>query len=515
MPLTPGKGTVATPDRTIDKADLVTNIRRAAAGFQAMGLGKGSTVAMMLRNDIPFLETVLAANWIGAFVTPINWHLRGDEVRVIVEDCGASVLVIHADLLDEVRPHLAKDLRILVVEPAPSLLEAYRISDAAGRAPEDLDVWETWYGGFDPAPDPMAGRYTMIYTSGTTAAPKGVARAVSDPAAIRGGIDMVAETFGLWDGMSAVMTGPMYHSATFTYSFSCLPFDSDFFIMPKFDAEGLLKLIDERGAEGMHMVPTMFSRLLRLPEETRTRYDVSSLKYVIHGAAPCPPNVKRAMIDWWGPVIYEYYGSTEAGIVSISSSEEWLSKPGTLGKPREATPVQIRDGDGNALPVGAEGELFMQLNPRTQFQYRNKPELDDGTREGAWFTNGDVGYMDEDGYVYLCDRKKDMIISGGVNIYPSEIEGVICDHPAVRDCAVFGIPDEDFGEAIAAAVELSGEFSGELDDAAIRAHVAERLAKYKVPREITFHDALPREESGKIFKRKLRDPYWAGRERMI
>ena len=244
------------------------------------------------------------------------------------------------------------------------------------------------------------------------------------------------------------------------------------------------------------MVPTMFSRLLRLPAAVREKYNVSSLEYVIHGAAPCPPGVKRAMIEWWGPVIHEYYGSTEAAIVSVASSEEWLARPGTVGRPRETTPVQVRDAEGAILPPGQEGELYMQLNAAFGFTYRNRPEMDEGTRGGAWFTNGDVGYLDVDGYLYLCDRRKDMIISGGVNIYPSEIEGVIVDHPAVRDCAVFGIPDEDFGEAVAAAVELSGAATGE----AIRAHVAGRLAGYKVPRVVTFHDVAAAGGFGQDFQ---------------
>ena len=229
-------------------------------------------------------------------------------------------------------------------------------------APDDLDRWEDWVGGFEPVADPPMGRFNMIYTSGTTAQPKGVTRASTGPEAIERGNAMMAEAFGLWSGMNAVMTGPMYHSATFAYSFGCLALDSDIFLMPRFDAAELLRLIEQRRAEAMHMVPTMFSRLLRLPPEVQQRYDVSSLKYAIHGAAPCPPNVKRAMIEWWGPVIHEYYGSTEAAIVSVASSEEWLARPGTVGRPRETTPVQVRDADGAILPPGQEGELYMQLN---------------------------------------------------------------------------------------------------------------------------------------------------------
>ena len=511
MTFVPPDGTVATPDRTLDKAALYANARRAAAGFRSLGLGPGSAVAMLLRNDIPFLECALAANWIGAHIVPVNWHLRGAEVQAILADCAAAVLVVHTDLLAEVRPFLPDGIRVLAVEPAPSLAAAYRIADDCARTPAGLDRWEDWTGGFEPVGDPPAGRFTMIYTSGTTAQPKGVTRASAGAEGIERGTAMMAEAFGLWSGMNAVMTGPMYHSATFAYASGCLALDSDLFLMPRFDAEDLLRLIEQRKAEAMHMVPTMFSRLLRLPEEVRGRHDVSTLKYVIHGAAPCPPGVKRAMIDWWGPVIHEYYGSTEAAIVSVSSSEEWLARPGTVGRPRAGTPVQVRDADGSILPPGQEGELYMRLNAATRFVYRNRPELDEGTSDGAWFTNGDIGWLDADGYLYLYDRRKDMIISGGVNIYPAEIEGVVCDHPAVRDCAVFGIPDDEFGETVAAAVE-AGEAVTEDE---IRTHVAERLAGYKVPRIVTFHDALPREDSGKIFKRRLRDPYWAGADRRI
>ena len=512
MSFVPPHGTVATPDRTLDKAALYGNARRAASGFRSLGLGPGSAVAMLLRNDIPFLECTLAANWIGAHIAPVNWHLRGAEVRAILADSGAAVLVVHADLLAEVRPFVPDGIRILVVEPSPGLIAAYGISDDAARGPDDLDRWETWRGGFEPAADePAAGRFTMMYTSGTTAQPKGVTRSVTDRNALEQGRAMVAETFGLWNGMRAVMSGPMYHSATFVYATGCLGLDSDLFLMPKFDAEDLLRTIGARRAEGMHMVPTMFGRLLRLPEEVRRCHDVSSLRYVIHGAAPCPPGVKQAMIDWWGPVIHEYYGSTEAGIVSVASSEEWLARPGTVGRPRPATPVQIRDEAGSVLPPGAEGEIHMRLTPFTGFVYRNRPQPGEATAGGAWFTNGDIGRLDGDGYLYLCDRRKDMIISGGVNIYPSEIEGAICGHPAVRDCAVFGIPDEEYGEAVAAAVEADGAVT----ETEIRAHVAERLAKFKVPRVVAFHEALPREDTGKIFKRRLRDPYWAGAGRRI
>jgi long-chain acyl-CoA synthetase len=261
------------------------------------------------------------------------------------------------------------------------------------------------------------------------------------------------------------------------------------------------------------MVPTMFVRLNRLPEEVKRRYDLSSLKRIIHGAAPCPPDVKRAIIEWWGPVVCEYYGSTEVGTVTFCTSEEWLAHPGTVGRAVPTATVKVLDEQGRELPPHEPGEVYARLWSHTDFTYQNRDEDRRAIERDGLLTSGDIGYLDEDGFLYLCDRRRDMVISGGVNIYPAEIEYVLIAMPGVRDCAVFGIPDEEFGEALAAAVEPDG--TRPLDQAAVRAFLSERIARYKVPKLVLFDPALPREESGKIFKRRLRDPFWADAGRRI
>jgi long-chain acyl-CoA synthetase len=282
-------------------------------------------------------------------------------------------------------------------------------------------------------------------------------------------------------------------------------------LQPRFEAEDMLRLIAAHGITHMHIVPTMFVRLLRLPAEVRARHDVSSLCFVSHGAAPCAPAVKRQMIEWWGPVINEYYGATETGVVVWHGSEEALRKPGTVGRLVPGGVLRIVDEDGKDVKQGEVGEIYLRGPHLSEFTYNN----DDAKRRevalGELVTVGDVGYVDADGFLFLCDRKRDMIISGGVNIYPAEIEGALIQMPGVRDCAVFGIPDEEFGEQICAHVEPAADVF--LDAASVRAYLGQHLARYKVPRVVEFSAALPREDSGKIFKRKLRAPYWekAGR----
>jgi long-chain acyl-CoA synthetase len=259
------------------------------------------------------------------------------------------------------------------------------------------------------------------------------------------------------------------------------------------------------------MVPTMFIRLMKLPEEVRRKYDMSSLQHVIHAAAPCPADVKRAMIEWWGPVIYEFYGSTESGAVTFANSEDALKKPGTVGKISPGAELRFVGDDGKILPQGEIGEIYSRMASNPDFTYHNKPEKRAEIERDGFITSGDVGYVDQDGYVFICDRKRDMVISGGVNIYPAEIEAALHAVPGVHDCAVFGIPDEEFGEALMAVVEPQAGTT--LDIAAIRAQLKTSLADYKVPKHVEIHASLPREDSGKIFKRRLRDPHWekAGR----
>jgi long-chain acyl-CoA synthetase len=281
--------------------------------------------------------------------------------------------------------------------------------------------------------------------------------------------------------------------------------------MPRFDPEKFLALVQNERVDTIFMVPTMFVRLMKLPESVRRRYDTSSLRHVVHAAAPCPADVKRAMIEWWGPVIYEYYGSTESSALTFANSEDALRKPGTVGRILDGVELRFLGESGGPLPQGAIGEIYSRTADTPDFTYHNKPEKRAEIDRDGFITSGDVGYIDADGYVFICDRKRDMVISGGVNIYPAEIEAALHAVPGVHDCAVFGIPDEEFGEALMAVVEPQGGVT--LDVADIRARLKTALADYKVPKHVEILKNLPREDSGKIFKRRLRDPYWerAGR----
>jgi long-chain acyl-CoA synthetase len=281
--------------------------------------------------------------------------------------------------------------------------------------------------------------------------------------------------------------------------------------MPRFDAEEFLRVVETEKIDTIFMVPTMFIRLMKLPEDVRRKYDMSSLRHVIHAAAPCPADVKRAMIEWWGPIIYEFYGSTESGAVTFATSEDALKKPGTVGKISPGAELRFIGDDGKELPQGEIGEIYSRIADNPDFTYHNKPEKRTEIDRAGFITSGDVGYIDADGYVFICDRKRDMVISGGVNIYPAEIEAALHAIPGVHDCAVFGIPDAEFGEALMAVVEPQPGVT--LDIASVRAQLKVSLADYKVPKHIEIQSNLPREDSGKIFKRRLRDPYWerAGR----
>jgi long-chain acyl-CoA synthetase len=307
------------------------------------------------------------------------------------------------------------------------------------------------------------------------------------------------------------LPGPLYHSAPNSFGLRAAGDAARTILMPRFDAEELLAIIEGHRVTHMFMVPTMFVRLLKLPEHVRRGYDVSSLEFIIHAAAPCPADVKLAMIEWWGPILHEFYGGTESGPVTLSSSEDFLAHPGTVGRVVPGAIVRALDEDGNETPIGTPGELFMRIPYYPDFTYHNQPDKRREIDRGGLISIGDVGYFDAEGYLYICDRKRDMVISGGVNIYPAEIEAAILALDGIKDCAVFGIPDPEFGEALMAIVEPQDASAIVPDD--VRAHLRGHLADYKVPRRIEIGRDLPREDSGKIFKRRLREPYWreAGR----
>ncbi|MFU8814319.1 MAG: acyl-CoA synthetase [Pseudomonadales bacterium] len=513
-------GTVWSGERAVDAAEIQRRVRQAAAGFESLGVGPGDGVAIYLRNDYPFFEASLGASTLGAYPVPVNWHYTPAEAAYLLEDSGVKVLVIHADLLAPIREAIPCGVRVLVV-PVPSEIQrAYGLGDQQCRIPADAANWEPWREGFadrerPPAPMPS----TIIYTSGTTGRPKGVRRptATAEQAAVSA--RMLAQSYGFSDFLqrgheiTTAVVGPIYHSAPNAHASFCFRHGASIVLLPRFDPEELLRQIELRRITHLNMVPIMFNRLLKLPDAVRARYDLSSLQFVAHAAAPVSPPIKRAMIEWWGPVINEYYGSTEMGNVTFCTAEEWLAHPGTVGRPMPGAVVKVIDADGNPLPPREIGEVIGRMQGSVDFTYQNDDAKRRSMEKQGLVTPGDVGYFDEDGFLYLCDRANDMIISGGVNVYPAEIEAELHKMPDIADCAVFGIPDEEFGEAICAYVQPQPGAS--LTEAEVRNWLREQVAGYKMPRVWEFVADLPREDSGKIFKRKLRAPYWENAGRNI
>jgi long-chain acyl-CoA synthetase len=512
-------GEIVSGERRLDSVMLSERAARAASGLASLGIGRGDLVALYLRNDLAFFEASAAAGLLGAYPTPVNWHYTATEARYLFENSGAKAIVIHADLLAAIREAVPAGVAVLVVETPPEIAAAYGIDAEAARAPAGLPVWDQWLEGFAPLAAPLGeAPGTVIYTSGTTGHPKGVRRAPPTPeqTALTGQI--IGRAFG-YVGFGppgeivTVMTGPMYHSAPNAYGLSAARIGATVILEPRFDPEELLAMIERHGVTHLHMVPIMFNRLLKLPDAVRAKYDLSSLRFVVHAAAPCPAPVKREMIAWWGPVINEYYGSTETSAVVFCTSQDWLSHPGTVGKAWPEADVRVIDTDGNSLPPQEVGEVVARIGGMADFTYHGDDQKRRDSEKAGLIAPGDIGYLDEDGFLYLCDRAKDMIISGGVNIYPAEIEGELAKMPGVADCAVFGIPDEEFGEAVCAVVQpMPGET---LSEAEVKAWLRGQVAGYKVPKRVDMSAELPREDSGKIFKRKLREPFWEGLDRRI
>lgn len=500
-------------DRQISYPEIRARVSRATSGLKALGLSGGKPVAMMLRNDFALFEVSAAAAALGSPIVPINWHLKADEVSYILADCGADILVCHADLLPQIRQGLPKRLRLLVVATPPEIATAYGVNPADTRVPLGATDWDDWRDGHAPSQEPPMRASAMFYTSGTTGRPKGVRRQPMPPEQAAAAERVSGITYGVKPNEDQIilMNGPMYHSAPNSYGMLAFRHGCTIVLEPRFDPEDMLQLIERHKITHMHMVPTMFVRLLRLPDEVKARYALASLRFIVHGAAPCPVAVKQAMIKWWGPVINEYLGATETGIPIWHSSAEALAKPGTVGRAIEGGIVKIFRPNGEVCDINEPGEIFMRQTAIADFDYHGKAGARAAAGRDDLISVGDVGYLDADGYLFLCDRKSDMVISGGVNIYPAEIENTLIGMDGVRDCAVFGIPDEEFGERLCAYIEP--EAGATLTPAAVRDYLKRRLANFKVPREVEFIDALPREESGKIFKRKLRAPYWEARDK--
>jgi long-chain acyl-CoA synthetase len=494
----PGRLALATPKGERTYGELNANINRLVRALRARGLTTGDSIALMCTNRPEFIETLYAAQRGGLRLTPINWHLTGEEAAYIVENCEAKALVGAAELgqkLDVAAaaggPHLVR----LSVDGTRPGFESY---EAVIAAEEGSDI-----------ADPVPGTQ-MLYTSGTTGRPKGVHRRSVAPSALATvnfcGYDEEYEI----SVDAHLVTGPLYHAAPLAFSVA-VPFlyGVPLVIMEQWDPAEALRLIEQHGITHTHMVPTMFHRLLALPDRVRAKYDLSSLRYVIHGAAPCPLTVKQRLIEWLGPIVVEYYAATE-GLGTLVDSSAWLARPGTVGKPMVPGLVKVADENGRDLPPGEIGLVYLQAVPATQFDYYGDAEKTADAFRGEYFTLGDMGYADAEGYLFLTDRSSNLIISGGVNIYPAEIDAVLLQHPAVFDVATIGIPDEEWGESVKAVVQLAEGGAGTEELATeLMAFCRERLAAFKCPRSVDFVAELPREDTGKIYKRKLRDQYRA------
>jgi len=505
-------GQISCGTRQFTTGELQQRACQAAAGFKAMGVQSGDTVALLLRNDLPFLEASLAANLLSAFPVPINWHSTADEIRYILQDSGARLLVVHEDLLPAALEAAPASVTMIKVPTPPEILHAYLIDNVPEASPP-LPVWEDWLLAFPADPLPPAGSpSSIIYTSGTTGRPKGVRRspASAEQADVARGLMLRELGFRLFADpaqISTVVTGPMYHTAPNMHALVAVSCGANVRIMPRFDAEELLRIIEQARVTHLQLVPIMFKRLLGLTADVRDAYDLSSLRHVVHAGAPCPQQMKRDMIAWWGPIIHDYYGATETAMVVSCTSEEWLRHPGTVGKPVPEATVLILDADGRPLPAGEIGEIAARVHNVADFTYFGDQAKRDRVDRDGLIAPGDIGYLDGDGFLFLVDRANDMIISGGVNIYPAEIEAALLEHPAVADCAVFGIPDAEFGESVHAVIQpRPGECIVQAD---LAAWLRKRLSGFKVPRSFETCLTLPREDSGKIFKRKLKERYWA------
>lgn len=485
--------------------ELAGRAARLAGALAGLGAAPGDRVALLMHNEARFVEASIGIGLAGCAPVPVNSHWTGREVAHVLADSGCRIVLVHADLV-AVAEEAAPDATLVELVPPAEVADAFGL-DAEAAAPSGRHAeYEALLERSAPPAQPVTtAPMSIIYTSGTTGTPKGVLRDPTPPELAPALAQLVLEGLAFAPGMRTLIPAPLYHTAPNVHSLFAVRMGCELTLMPRFDPETLLALIERHRIEHVQMVPTMFTRLLALPEATRARYDVSSLKSVVHAAAPCPVEVKRAMIDWWGPVVNEYYGGTEVGLVVVTDTAAWLEHPGTVGSPVGDGAVRIVGEDGRDLPPGETGEIF--LRPPScwpDFTYLNRPEQRAAVGLGDFVSLGDAGHLDADGYLHITDRIKDMVISGGVNVYPAEIEECLLGLDGVVDVAVFGIPDPDWGEALAAHVQLAP--GAALDADAVRAHVRTHLAGYKVPRTIVFED-LPREDTGKLFKRRLAERY--------
>jgi long-chain acyl-CoA synthetase len=498
---------ITSTGQVVTFAELEERSCRLAQALHAHGVREGDHVAVLMLNDDRTHEVAFGLQRSGVYYTLVNTHLTAEEAAYIVEDCGAHTLITSRALnsLAEAMVALtpAIDLRLVVGEAA----------SGSSRLPEGHTDYDEFVAPHPGTPlDEEHEGFSMLYSSGTTGHPKGVRRALSGDAFGTSATltPMLEHIMDFKEGDVYLSPAPLYHSAPLVWSMTVQRMGGTVVVMDKFDPNRCLELIEEHRVTHAQFVPTMFVRLLKLPEDQRHARDLSSLRSVVHAAAPCAPEVKRRMIEWWGPVIHEYYSGTEGLGMTWITSEEALTHPGSVGRAIWGE-AHVCGEDGGELPAGEDGVVYFGSRAGVTFEYNGDPEK---TRQSfndkGWATLWDIGHLDEEGFLYLTDRKQFMIVSGGVNIYPQEIEAVLVLHPAVADVAVFGVPEPEMGEEVKAVVQPAPGYTAGPDlEEQILAFCREHLSHYKCPRSVDFTDALPRGENGKLYKKPLRDAYWA------
>ena len=497
----PARAALIEGERSLTWGDLVDRSNRLASSLLDLGLAPGEHVAVSASTSIENVLALSAVRAIGGITLALNHRLVADEVAFILDDSDAVAVLVSDEFLpivEQIRPDMTRVRRwILLGTERRSWAEHVDDLIAAG-SPEPLQIELPTMTG------------SIGYTGGTTGRPKGAIRKVFD----RGALEVYIDSFDLAAPSHVhLIAGPMYHAAPGFFANLAQLCGQTLVIMPRFDAEEALRLIERHRCTTTFMAPTLLKRIVDLPDEVRARYDVSSMRSIVMAAAPCPMPTKERVLDYFGPALYEFYGSTELALNTVLRPEDVLRKPGSCGRVLPGVEIAILDDFGEPVPVGTPGELFVRRSGATLDEYYKRPDAMDRMARGDWLSVGDVAYLDDEGFVYICDRKIDMIISGGANIYPAEIEEALHRHPAVADAAVFGVPSEEWGERVHAAIQLRAGAAATAED--LEAFARQHLAGYKVPREFSFHAELPRGADGKLLKRLLREPYWAGRAARI